>query len=271
MSFAPWPGRRDGKADSRRRPGHADLHTRLYRPCHGFSRHHQCRLGELHQIHIDVGRSLAYHGFKKIIFLNGHGSNTPNLDLAARRVNLETDAECIACNWWHLLTVDPEFMKNWRASKFPGGCAHACELETSVNWPCGHPPTICRAAFACWSCTTFPSASMSRSSRRYRCPPAACRILWKAPGHPSTCPQERCRLRHYGALQVAPLALTVDSIFQQSSISRAPRWTPVTQHTRWQGGVSQSALAPCRQIAHRPPPDPSSTAFAREGRATYRS
>ena len=77
---------------------------------------------------IDVGRSLAYHGFKKIIFLNGHGSNTPNLDLAARRVNLETDAECIACNWWHLLTVDPEFMKNWRASKFPGGCAHACEL-----------------------------------------------------------------------------------------------------------------------------------------------
>jgi len=79
-----------------------------------------------------VGRSLAYRGFKKIIFLNGHGSNTPNLDLAARRVNLETDAECIACNWWHLLTVDPEFMKNWRASKFPGGCAHACELETSV-------------------------------------------------------------------------------------------------------------------------------------------
>jgi creatinine amidohydrolase len=23
-------------------------------------------------------------------------------------------------------------MKNWRESKFPGGCAHACELETSV-------------------------------------------------------------------------------------------------------------------------------------------
>ncbi len=79
-----------------------------------------------------MGRSLAYRGFKKIIFLNGHGSNTPNLDLAARRVNLETDAECIACNWWPLLTVDPEFMKTWRASKFPGGCAHACELETSV-------------------------------------------------------------------------------------------------------------------------------------------
>ena len=81
---------------------------------------------------VDIGASLAYHGFKKIVFLNGHGSNAPNLDLAARRVNLETDAECVACNWWHLLAVDPEFMPSWRESRFPGGIAHACELETSV-------------------------------------------------------------------------------------------------------------------------------------------
>lgn len=81
---------------------------------------------------IDVAKSLAYHGFKKIIFLNGHGSNAPNLDLASRRINIETDAECIAVNWWSLLNVDPTFMPGWRESKFPGGCAHACELETSV-------------------------------------------------------------------------------------------------------------------------------------------
>ena len=81
---------------------------------------------------VDVGASVAYHGFKKIVFLNGHGSNAPNLDLAARRVNLETDAECIACSWWHLLAVDPEFLPGWRESRFPGGIAHACELETSV-------------------------------------------------------------------------------------------------------------------------------------------
>jgi creatinine amidohydrolase len=81
---------------------------------------------------LDVGKSLAYHGFKKIILLNGHGSNAPNLDLAARRVNLETDAECMAVSWWTLLAVDPAFMQGWRESAFPGGCAHACELETSV-------------------------------------------------------------------------------------------------------------------------------------------
>ncbi len=81
---------------------------------------------------LDITKSLAYHGFKKIILLNGHGSNMPNLDLVARRANLETDAECVLIGWWHLLSVDKEFFPRWRQSKFPGGCAHACELETSL-------------------------------------------------------------------------------------------------------------------------------------------
>ena len=32
---------------------------------------------------LDITKSLAYHGFKKIVLLNGHGSNMPNLDLVA--------------------------------------------------------------------------------------------------------------------------------------------------------------------------------------------
>lgn len=81
---------------------------------------------------LDVVKSLAYHGFKKIILLNGHGSNMPNLDIVARRANLETDAECCFCIWTDLLKVDPEFLPGWRESYFPGGIAHACELETSA-------------------------------------------------------------------------------------------------------------------------------------------
>ncbi len=81
---------------------------------------------------LDITKSLAYHGFKKIILLNGHGSNWPNLDLVARRTNLETDAECLPIQWTNLLTIDKEFLPSWRESAFPGGCAHACELETSV-------------------------------------------------------------------------------------------------------------------------------------------
>src|SRR2546425_5589617 len=81
---------------------------------------------------LDITRSLAYHGFKKIILLNGHGSNMPNLDLVARRTNLETDAECVLAAGWQLLTVDKEFLKRWRQSQFPRGRAHACQLETSL-------------------------------------------------------------------------------------------------------------------------------------------
>ena len=81
---------------------------------------------------LDVTKSLAYHGFRKIILLNGHGSNMPNLDLAARRTNLETDAECCLIAWWNLLSVNPEFLPGWRESQFPGGISHACELEPSL-------------------------------------------------------------------------------------------------------------------------------------------
>lgn len=107
--------------------------------CYGYTGHVMDFPGTInndfeHFIHhvLDITKSLAYHGFKKIILLNGHGSNMPNLDLVARRTNLETDAECILCGWWNLLTVDKEFLPRWRQSKFPGGCAHACELETSL-------------------------------------------------------------------------------------------------------------------------------------------
>jgi creatinine amidohydrolase len=91
-----------------------------------------CHYEHFMQMVLDVTKSLAYHGFKKIILLNGHGSNMPNLDLVARRTNLETDAECVLTGWWLLLTVDPEFLPGWRESKYPGGCAHAGELETSL-------------------------------------------------------------------------------------------------------------------------------------------
>lgn len=107
--------------------------------CYGYTGHVMDFPGTInsHYTHfmehvLDVTKSLAYHGFKKIILLNGHGSNMPNLDLVARRTNLETDAECVLAAWWNLLTVDKSFLPSWRESKFPGGCAHACELETSL-------------------------------------------------------------------------------------------------------------------------------------------
>ena len=81
---------------------------------------------------LDICKSLAYHGFKKIIIVNGHGSNHNLVDMVARRTIVETDASCVFCSWWQLLQVDPDFLPGWRESVFPGGCAHAGELETSM-------------------------------------------------------------------------------------------------------------------------------------------
>lgn len=81
---------------------------------------------------LDILKSLACQGFKKIIMVNGHGSNMNPLELAARRAMVETDAWVGIGAWWHFMAADPEFMSTWRESEVPGGCAHAGEAETSL-------------------------------------------------------------------------------------------------------------------------------------------
>ena len=81
---------------------------------------------------LGVTKSLEHHGFKRIIVLNGHGSNRHLMEVVARRTVLETDALCAVTSWWDLLRVDENFEATWRESIFPGGCGHACELETSL-------------------------------------------------------------------------------------------------------------------------------------------
>jgi creatinine amidohydrolase len=78
---------------------------------------------------MDIARSVAHHGFKRIIMINGHGSNAHLVDQAGRQTNLQTDAMCCTLSWWQLIA------KYWNEEvreSGPGGSAHACELETSV-------------------------------------------------------------------------------------------------------------------------------------------
>ncbi len=78
----------------------------------------------------DIGRSLARHGFRKILLVNGHGSNVPFLDIAARNITNQTEAICAMVSWWNL--IPKPLFSELRESEFPGGMAHGCELETSV-------------------------------------------------------------------------------------------------------------------------------------------
>ena len=78
----------------------------------------------------DIGTSLARHGFRKILLVNGHGSNVPFLDVAARNITNRTEASCAMAPWWNL--IPKPLLRELRESEYPGGMAHGCELETSV-------------------------------------------------------------------------------------------------------------------------------------------
>jgi len=76
-----------------------------------------------------ITASLAYHGFSKILIVNGHGSNRPVLDLATRLTIVENpDVHCAMLSWWDLRAVR-ETVTGFRESEWTG---HACELETSL-------------------------------------------------------------------------------------------------------------------------------------------
>jgi creatinine amidohydrolase len=78
---------------------------------------------------LDITRSVAYHGFKRIVIVNGHGSNHPLVEQVGRQTILQTDATCCTLSWWQLVAA------KWNAEireSGPGGCSHACELETSM-------------------------------------------------------------------------------------------------------------------------------------------
>jgi creatinine amidohydrolase len=78
----------------------------------------------------DIGVSLAHHGFRKILLVNGHGSNVPFLDIAARNISNRSESICAMVPWWNL--IPKQLFTELRESQFPGGMAHGCELETSV-------------------------------------------------------------------------------------------------------------------------------------------
>ena len=77
---------------------------------------------------LDVCKSVAHAGFKRIVIVDGHGSNEHLCEFIARRATLETEAMIASTMWTNLVIKEFEEM---RESEM-GGAAHACELETSI-------------------------------------------------------------------------------------------------------------------------------------------
>lgn len=100
---------------------------------YGLNRHHIDFPGTIHiepdvfiAFCLNILKSVAYHGFTHMLLVNGHGSNTPLIDLIARRVTLETDSVCGALGYF------PLAMDAFRAVKDTEVMAHADEFETSL-------------------------------------------------------------------------------------------------------------------------------------------
>ena len=105
---------------------------------HGYSPHHMDFPGPITiaaetfiRYGLDVCKSLVAHGFRKLLIVNGHGSNTPFVDIIARLTVVETGALAAAVNYWAAPGVR-EVAESLRESEKIGGMDHACEFETSI-------------------------------------------------------------------------------------------------------------------------------------------
>jgi len=80
----------------------------------------------------DIVVGLAHHGFKRVLIVNGHGSNHIYVDAAARQAIMDTEGKvlCAAMSYWNASQF-PQTAKRIRESG-PGGTSHACEFETSM-------------------------------------------------------------------------------------------------------------------------------------------
>ena len=75
---------------------------------------------------LNITKSVAYHGFEKILIVNGHGSNSPLVDLVARKTVLGTKSLCGAVSYF------PLAMKAFNKVRDTKVIAHSDEFETSL-------------------------------------------------------------------------------------------------------------------------------------------
>jgi creatinine amidohydrolase len=101
----------------------------------GLSEHHMTFPGTLTlqpatfaAVVSDVCRSLARHGFRRQLIVNGHGGNRSMLGVIVQQVGFDEPVHIAAVDYWSL---GAEATAQVRDSP-PGGMGHACEFETSL-------------------------------------------------------------------------------------------------------------------------------------------
>jgi len=107
-------------------------------PVHyGWGPHHMAypgtitlRADTLAQVALDIGESLIYHGFKKLVYINGNRvANLPPMEIAASKLRFMTGA--------HVSVVDAGLLAKTAVNEVcdspEGGLGHAGESETAYT------------------------------------------------------------------------------------------------------------------------------------------
>jgi len=103
--------------------------------CFGSSEHHMAFAGTVtlrqetfRETVTDVCRSVAAHGFTRLVLVNGHGGNTALLGAVVQHLGFDAPVHVMAVDYWNFARP---VIAEVRESP-TGGMAHACEFETSL-------------------------------------------------------------------------------------------------------------------------------------------
>jgi creatinine amidohydrolase len=103
--------------------------------CFGASEHHMAFAGTVAlepdtfvDTVADICDSLAEHGLRRQLVVNGHGGNTALLAAAVQQLGFDAPVHAVAVDYW---TFARAVVADVRESP-PGGMGHACEFETSL-------------------------------------------------------------------------------------------------------------------------------------------
>jgi creatinine amidohydrolase len=104
----------------------------------GYSPHHMEFPGSITlkyhtfvEVLTQVAISVHAHGFENILFLNGHGGNSPIVASIQRKLAAEEKITAFSYDYWQLPTVN-EYMKKISESD-KGRIGHSGEMETSFQ------------------------------------------------------------------------------------------------------------------------------------------
>jgi len=104
----------------------------------GYSPHHMPHPGSITlkyhtfvELLTQVAVSVHAHGFKKILFLNGHAGNSPVIAAMRTKLAAEEGFSSLGYNYWDLPSVAEEIKKVSVSDK--GFIGHSGEIETSLQ------------------------------------------------------------------------------------------------------------------------------------------